>query len=91
MSRVCRQLLAWTLGIALSSATVVDPYYRNDDFYTSPAGLAERYLQNEDWAKLDTLVDEARRFGRASGGWPFLALSSSANRKGMARWPAREL
>jgi hypothetical protein len=49
---------ALALGIGLSSVTLAAPVDRADPFYTSPAGLGQRYLQDDNWAALDSLVDK---------------------------------
>ena len=59
MSCIGTRWCALALGMSLSIAATAAPVDRADPFYTSPEGLGQRYLQENDWAALDALVDSA--------------------------------
>jgi hypothetical protein len=59
MSHTPLRWCALALAVVGSSASVTAaPVDRSDSFYTSPAGLAQRYIQDDDWGALDALVDK---------------------------------
>jgi hypothetical protein len=69
MSLIRMRWFALALGVCWSSATVAAPADPSDPFYTSPAGLGQRYLEDDDWAALDALVDKLAASGeRAEDG-----------------------
>jgi hypothetical protein len=69
MSFIGTRWLALALGMSVSLAAAAAPVNPADPFYTSPAGLGQRYLQDDEWAALDALVDKLAASGeRAEDG-----------------------
>jgi len=70
---------ALALGIWLSSAVEAAPPNPADPFTTSPEARAQRYLQDDEWAALDALVDQLAASGeRADDGRFWLYMVSRA-------------
>jgi hypothetical protein len=69
MSFIGTRWYALALGMSLSLGVPAAPADPADPYYTSPAGLGQRYLQDDDWAALDALVDKLAASGeRADDG-----------------------